>query len=57
MICRLEADSDATIPGSVIVKWLRDDPRGLRIDPRQVATEQAALEFMAEIGRCPGASA
>ena len=37
-------------PGSVIVKWLRDDPNGFRIDPRQVATEQAALEFLAGIG-------
>ncbi len=38
------------LPDTVIVKWLRDDPRGLRVDPRQVATEQAALEFLSNIG-------
>jgi hypothetical protein len=32
------------------VKWLRDDPGGARADPAQVATEQAALEFLAAIG-------
>lgn len=36
-------------PGSVIVKWLRDHPTGFRTDPRQVATERAALEFLAEL--------
>ena len=41
---------DGEEPPSVIVKWLRDDPNGFRIDPRQMATEQAALEFLAEIG-------
>lgn len=49
--CELEPEAaNAGAPGSVVVKWLRDDPRGLRIDPRQIATEQAALEFLAEIG-------
>ncbi len=48
--CRLEPDADASPhPDSVIVKWVRDDPRGFRTDPRQLATEQAALEFLAEI--------
>jgi hypothetical protein len=46
--CTLEPCPGA--PGSVIVKWLRDDPNGFRVDPRQVATEQAALEFLAGIG-------
>ena len=46
MRCSLD-DAAAT---TVIVKWLREDPRGFRIDPRQIATEQAALEFLAEIG-------
>ena len=35
---------------SVIVKWLRDDPRGFRTDLRQLATERAALAFLAELG-------
>jgi hypothetical protein len=35
---------------SVIVKWLRDHPQGVRTDLRQLATERAALEFLAEIG-------
>jgi len=46
--CHLATDGDA--PRSVVVKWLRDDPRGLRTDRRQVATERAALEFLEEIG-------
>jgi Phosphotransferase enzyme family len=37
-------------PGSVIVKWLRDNPTDVRRDPRQVATERAALEFLAGLG-------
>lgn len=45
MRCRLTGAA----PRSVIVKWLRENPHGLRMDPRQVATEQAALEFLAEI--------
>ncbi|MEU4836337.1 hypothetical protein [Streptosporangium sp. NPDC023615] len=42
------ADPGAGLPASVIVKWLRDDPGGLRADPRQIATERAALRFLAE---------
>jgi hypothetical protein len=37
-------------PGTAIVKWLRTDPAGFRTDPRQVATERAALEFLAGLG-------
>ena len=42
-------------PGSVIVKSLRAHPTGFRTDPTQVATERAALEFMADHvpGRAP----
>jgi hypothetical protein len=46
-VLRCELDG---APGSVIAKWLRDDPSGFRTDPRQVATELAALEFLASIG-------
>jgi hypothetical protein len=35
---------------SVIVKRLRDDPAGFRIDPAQVTTEIAALRFVEAIG-------
>ncbi|MGC5012943.1 hypothetical protein ACLQ2R_19445 [Streptosporangium sp. DT93] len=42
------ADPGAGLPSSVIVKWPRDDPGGLRDDPRLVATERAALRFLAE---------
>jgi hypothetical protein len=40
---------------SVIVKSLREHPTGFRTDPAQVATERAALEFMADHvpGRAP----
>lgn len=48
MRCALASDPD--LPSTVIVKWLRDDPSNFRVDPRQVATELAALEFLAEIG-------
>jgi hypothetical protein len=48
MRCRLDASVDA--PSSVIAKWLRDDPNGFRIDPRQMASERAALEFLEAIG-------
>jgi hypothetical protein len=41
--CRLDGIG---APPSVIVKWLRDDPNGFRIDARQIATERAALEFL-----------
>ena len=37
-------------PRSVIVKQLRDDPNGWRIDPAQVATEVAALRFVERLG-------
>lgn len=43
MRCRLHGP-----PGSVIVKWLR--PGTERSDPRQLWTEQAALEFLEQIG-------
>lgn len=46
--CHLRlADGSA---GSVIVKWLREHPQGLRTDLRQIATERAALAFLAELG-------
>jgi hypothetical protein len=49
--CWLRADGDdATAPRSVIVKWLREDPNNWRTDLSQVATEQSALAFLAEIG-------
>jgi hypothetical protein len=35
---------------SVIVKWLRENSQGFRTDLRQLATERAALEFLAAIG-------
>ncbi len=38
------------VPGSVIVKSLRDHPTGFRTDPEQVLTEACALEFVAELG-------
>jgi hypothetical protein len=44
------AVAGAGAPATAIVKWLRDDPNGFRVDPRQIATEQAALEFLAAIG-------
>jgi hypothetical protein len=47
--CHLEHAS-STLPESVIVKGLREDPSGSRTDPQQVLTEQAALEFLAELG-------
>lgn len=37
------------VPASVVVKWLRDNPDGVRNDPAQLQTEQAALEFVAEL--------
>jgi len=43
--CQLEGAA----PRSVIVKWVREHPDGLRVDPRQAATEHAALEFLAGI--------
>jgi len=41
MACRLD-----TAPGSVIVKWLSEDRPIWRADPRQMADECAALEFL-----------
>jgi Phosphotransferase enzyme family len=46
--CHLTAQS-ADVPASVVVKWLRDDPDDIRSDPAQLHTEQAALEFVAEL--------
>ncbi|WP_026256970.1 hypothetical protein [Actinopolymorpha alba] len=46
--CHL-AEPTPGLPTSVIVKWLRDHPTGFRTDPRQVCTERAALEFLAEL--------
>jgi hypothetical protein len=37
------------VPASVIVKLLREDPAGFRTDPRQVFTEQVAVEFVGEL--------
>ena len=52
--CRLESGSPQ-IPTSVVVKTLREDPNGFRTNPRQVVTEQVALEFLEEVapGRTP----
>ncbi len=38
------------LPGSVIVKWLRDHPSGIRTQLSQVDTERAALEFLTGLG-------
>ncbi len=46
--CHLAADS-SDVPNSVIVKWLRDNPNDVRRNPRQLSTEKAALEFLAEV--------
>jgi hypothetical protein len=37
-------------PSTVVVKWLRDDPRGFRTDPAQQLTECAALQFLTDLG-------
>lgn len=37
-------------PETVVVKWLRTDPRSFRVDPRQMLTERAALGFLDELG-------
>jgi hypothetical protein len=52
--CRLESSS-SQVPASVAVKILRQDPDGFRTDPRQVVTEQVALEFLQQVapGRAP----
>lgn len=44
--CFLEADT-AEVPGTVVVKWLRDTPGDVRTRPEQLATERSALEFVA----------
>ncbi|WP_329425332.1 hypothetical protein OG339_33915 [Streptosporangium sp. NBC_01495] len=42
------AGPEAGLPASVIVKWLRSHPSGLRMDAGQVVTERAALRFLSE---------
>ena len=39
----------AAMPPTVIVKWLRSNPEGFRVDRRQMATEEAALRFVADV--------
>ncbi|MET9023785.1 hypothetical protein ABZV93_27805 [Actinopolymorpha sp. NPDC004070] len=39
----------ADVPPTVVVKWLRDTAGGVRTDPVQLLTEQAALEFLADV--------
>lgn len=46
--CHLTARAPG-VPASVVVKWLRDNPDDIRRDPAQLHTEQAALEFVAEL--------
>jgi hypothetical protein len=46
--CHLTARAPG-VPASVVVKWLRDTPGDMRKDPAQLHTEQAALEFAAEL--------
>jgi Phosphotransferase enzyme family len=46
--CHLTARAPG-VPASVVVKWLRDNPHDVRGDPAQLRTEQAALEFVAEL--------
>jgi hypothetical protein len=40
--------ADAEGVNTVIVKWLRSNPQGFRVDRRQILTEAAALEFTGE---------
>ena len=47
--CQLHGQC-GSIPASVIVKWLREDPNGFRTDPAQLLTEEAALTFLSDIG-------
>lgn len=42
-----------SVPGSVIVKWLRSHDGGFRTDPTQVRTELAALQFVESLGVTP----
>ncbi len=47
--CHLSGGSEG-LPASVIVKWLRSHPQGLRTQLSQVHTEHAALEFLTGLG-------
>jgi hypothetical protein len=47
----LRAERASGPPSTVIVKWLRDHPGGLRTDPAQQLTEYVALQFLADLGR------
>ncbi|MGH2634132.1 MAG: phosphotransferase [Tepidiformaceae bacterium] len=44
------ATSGASVPPSVVVKWLRSDPNNYRTDPAQLLTECAALSFLDDLG-------
>jgi hypothetical protein len=46
--CHLTAQPP-DVPATVVVKWLRDNPDDMRGEPAQLHTEQAALEFVAEL--------
>ena len=46
----LRAERAPGPPSTVIVKWLREDPRGFRVDPEQQLTEYAALRFLQDLG-------
>jgi hypothetical protein len=46
--CHLTARAPG-VPTSVVVKWLRDNRDDIRRDPAQLHTEQASLEFVAEL--------
>lgn len=48
--CHLSGGSEAGLPASVVVKWLRSHPQGLRTQLSQVHSERAALEFLAGLG-------
>lgn len=43
-------DGPPHAPAGVAVKWLRHDANDFRTDPRQMATEVAALSFLADLG-------
>jgi hypothetical protein len=46
----LRAERAPGPPSTMIVKWLREDPRGFRVDPEQQLTEYAALRFLDDLG-------
>jgi hypothetical protein len=46
----LRADLVPGPPSTVIVKWLRDHPGGVRTDPAQQLTEFVALQFLSDLG-------